>query len=181
MSSSDSDDDMPLAQRAAQKVEEKPASNGAAVRRPAARKLSSAAARSSSSSGSSGSDSDSDSDSDSEDDVPLSQRTPQPKAGAKRKQPAAAAKKQQAKKQKSNSGSSTRPKSGGKGGGEPKWNTLVHSGVLFPPGALDLVSGIQQQRVLAVLVQNLQLISSTVQASITFSTLQICYVPHGSS
>jgi hypothetical protein len=138
MSSSDSDDDMPLAQRAAQKVEDKPASNGAAVRRPAARKPSSAAARSSPSSGSSGSDSDSDSDSDSEDDVPLSQRTPQPKAGAKRKQPAAAAaKKQPAKKQKSNTGSSTRPKSGGKGGGEPKWNTLVHSGVLFPPGERD--------------------------------------------
>ncbi|WIA33146.1 hypothetical protein OEZ86_006296 [Tetradesmus obliquus] len=134
MSSSDSDDDMPLAQRAAQKVDVKPASNGAAAaKRPAARKPSSAAARSSPSSGSSGSDSDSDSDSDSEDDVPLSQRTPQPKAGAKRKKPAAAAvKKQPAKKQKTNSGSSTRPKSGGKGGGEPKWTTLVHSGVLFP-------------------------------------------------
>ncbi|WIA12998.1 hypothetical protein OEZ85_006609 [Tetradesmus obliquus] len=135
MSSSDSDDDMPLAQRAAQKVDIKPASNGAAAaKRPAARKASSSAARSSPSSGSSGSDSDSDSDSDSEDDVPLSQRTPQPKAGAKRKKPAAAAvKKQPAKKQKTNAGSSTRPKSGGKGGGEPKWTTLVHSGVLFPP------------------------------------------------
>lgn len=141
MSSSDSDDDLPLAQRALQKVEHHPSSNGAAAgTQPGSTQPSSAAASGEESDDSASSSS---SDSDSEDDVPLSQRTPKrkkaaaaPKAkqqqatGQKRK---AAGKAQPAKRQKAATGSSTRGNAKNADKGEVKWQKLVHNGVLFPP------------------------------------------------
>lgn len=148
MSSSSSDEDVPLAARAAQRqagaqgTSNGAAANGAGARRPArsghqtTSRSNTAAASDDSDSASSSSGSDSDSD----DDVPLSQRTPkrprsagkpQQKAkaggGAKRKREAAGGSRQPSK----------RAKAGGGGGkkdqNEPKWTTLEHNGVLFPP------------------------------------------------
>eukprot|EP00775_Hariotina_reticulata_P011328 gene11328-11478_t len=136
MSSSDSDDDLPLAQRALQKTEQHPTSNGAATEsQPGSTQPSSEDSDDSAGSTSS--------DSDSEDDVPLSQRTPKRKkaaaapkskqqqaAGQKRK---AAGKTQPAKRQKAAAGSSGRGSAKNADKGEVKWQTLVHHGVLFPP------------------------------------------------
>lgn len=124
---------MPLAARA-QKVEQsKPTSNGAAVgaRKATTRPHSAQPSTSNAGSGDESNPASSSSDgseSDSEDDIPLSQRTPKPKAGQKRKQQA---REQPAKRQRS-TGSSR--KAGSKAEkGEIKWQTLVHAGVLFPP------------------------------------------------
>eukprot|EP00879_Flechtneria_rotunda_P005977 GHRR01006285.1.p1 GENE.GHRR01006285.1~~GHRR01006285.1.p1 ORF type:complete len:642 (+),score=176.76 GHRR01006285.1:498-2423(+) len=139
-SSSDSDDDVPLATRAAQKAETNPVSNGTSNGTRAASRQHSGTSNgaAATSEDSLVSTSSSEDDSDSEDDVPLSQRTPKRKqrppkqqAGAKRKQDGAG-NKQPAKRQKAANGSSTRP---GKAAekAEVKWQTLEHNGVLFPP------------------------------------------------
>lgn len=156
MSSSDSDDDLPLAARAAAKTATAPANaNGSAPQRPAggaggASNLSARPPRPGGRSGGRASDdddsdsasysdsSDASSGSDSEDDVPLSQRTPQRRtpaasAGAKRKHAAGGGGAGGAASKRSRPSSSARSSSKKPEKGEPKWSTLVHHGVLFPP------------------------------------------------
>jgi DNA topoisomerase-1 len=151
---SDSEDDMPLAARAAAKADDKAASSdsgdevaatGAGTSSAVTNKgTADAEADSEEASSSSGSDSDSDFDN-----VPLSERkkakpkaVPKPAAN-KRKLENGAASKPAAKKPKAPRGSSTRGGGGGGGNGGggrkkegesvPKWSTLIHCGVLFPP------------------------------------------------
>lgn len=146
---------MPLAARAAQVVKAPPPQSNGAAAGPSSNGAAAARNRSqptptSSRPGSgddssqeddaSSSDSGSDaSSSDSDDDVPLSQRnkkTPPPKkkAAAPKKQQQPAAKR---KRESTSSAAAKRPKregsKAGSGKGEPKWSTLQHCGVLFPP------------------------------------------------
>jgi DNA topoisomerase-1 len=137
--SSSSEDDKPLAARAAQV---KPNSNGAAAptsngaarngNQPTPTSSRPASGDDDSEQEASSSQSESDaSSSDSDDDVPLSQRkkpTPKKKPAAK-KQPI------KRKRESTASAAAKRPKrEGGKASkGGPKWETLVHSGVQFPP------------------------------------------------
>jgi DNA topoisomerase-1 len=139
--SSSSEDDVPLAARAAQVV--KPTSNGAAA------PTSNGAARNhkqptpSSSRPASGDDSSDDeassaesesepSSSDSDDDVPLSQRNKKsPKKPAAKQQPV----KRKREAPSSSAAAKRTKREGSKGAskGGPKWSTLLHCGVLFPP------------------------------------------------
>lgn len=135
--SSSSEDDVPLAARAAQVHNSNgaaagPASNGAARNRRQPTPTSSRPASDDEDDSPSSSESESDAQSsDSDDDVPLSQRkkTPQKKKPAPKKQPV------KRKREAASSEGAKRPKREGssKGSGTVKWNTLVHSGVLFPP------------------------------------------------
>lgn len=135
---STSSDDVPLAARAAQVhlnsngAAAGPASNGAARNRRQPTPTSSRPASEDEGDSASSSQSESDAESsDSDDDVPLSQRkkTPQKKKPAPQKQPV------KRKREAASSEGAKRPKREGssKGSGTAKWNTLVHSGVLFPP------------------------------------------------
>lgn len=132
MSSSESEDDMPLAARAQRVEQSKPTSNGAAAGASKATSQPSSVQPSDSNgdfdedSEASSSSAD-DSDSDSEDDVPLSQRASS-KAGQKRKKQT---KQQPAKRPKSAGNARKTASKADKG--EVKWQTLVHAGVLFPP------------------------------------------------
>lgn len=138
--SSSSEDDVPLAHRAAQV---KPNSNGAAAPTsngaarngnqptPTSSKPASGDDDSEQEASSSQSESDASS-SDSDDDVPLSKRKkPTPK-----KEPAAKKQPVKRKRESTASAAAKRPKREGSKGaskGGPKWETLVHCGVLFPP------------------------------------------------
>lgn len=142
--SSSSEDDVPLAARAAQVQKPPnsngaaaPTSNGAASRSQQPTPTSSRPASGDSDSEDDASSSEASSSDESDDDIPLSQRkkaAPAKKPAAK-KQPAAAKRKREA----SSSAAAKRPKrgdskgGGGKSGNSKKWDTLVHCGVLFPP------------------------------------------------
>lgn len=142
--SSSSEDDVPLAARAAQVQKPPnsngaaaPTSNGAASRSQQPTPTSSRPASGDSDSEDDASSSEASSSDESDDDIPLSQRkkaAPAKKPAAK-KQPAAAKRKREA----SSSAAAKRPKrgdskgGGGKSGNGKKWDTLVHCGVLFPP------------------------------------------------
>jgi hypothetical protein len=148
---SSSSEDIPLAARAAQ-LQKQPNSNGAAAGPSSNGARASAQPTPTSSRPASGDDDDSGDDasssgsgsdassSDSDDDVPLSQR--QKKAAPAKAKPAAARKQQPAAKRKreSSAAAAAGPKRAKREGsrsasakGGPKWSTLEHCGVMFPP------------------------------------------------
>jgi DNA topoisomerase-1 len=131
---SDSEDEVPLSQRAAAKpaTATKPKPKPAAAKPKPAPKKKMETESDDNDDGGDSSEDDDDDDEDFEDDdneVPLAKRKAAKKSPAKKK-PSSASKRKREEKSSNSSGSK---KSKGSGDGQAMWETLVHSGVLFPP------------------------------------------------